>query len=70
MRYVLNSFFNLTIRLLFYCSEYNDMKENLIQYLRKFAETKKVVREEDIKEFFDGMGSRKRPKTSVQTFCR
>lgn len=31
--------------------EYNNMKENLKQYLQKFAENKKVVREEDIKEF-------------------
>ena len=34
---------------------YNTMKDNLMEYLAKFASSKKVVREEDIKEFFDGM---------------
>ncbi|XP_043287185.1 putative E3 ubiquitin-protein ligase UBR7 [Venturia canescens] len=50
--------------------EYNNMKENLKQYLQKFVENKKVVREEDIKEFFSGMESRKRSKVVVPTFCR
>ncbi|XP_058808215.1 putative E3 ubiquitin-protein ligase UBR7 [Phymastichus coffea] len=50
--------------------EYNKMKENLKQYLQKFAENKKVVREEDIKEFFSGMKSQKRQKVVVPTFCR
>lgn len=50
--------------------EYNNMKERLKQYLQKFAENKKVVREEDIKEFFSGMESKKRPKVVVPTYCR
>jgi E3 ubiquitin-protein ligase UBR7 len=50
--------------------EYNNMKENLKQYLQKFVENKKVVREEDIKEFFSEMKSQKRPKVVVPTFCR
>lgn len=50
--------------------EYNNMKERLMQYLQKFADNKKVVREEDIKEFFSGMESRKRPKVTVPTYCR
>jgi len=41
---------------------YNNMKENLMGYLAKFAEGKKVVREEDIKEFFEGMKSNKKLK--------
>ncbi|RLU21895.1 hypothetical protein DMN91_006272 [Ooceraea biroi] len=50
--------------------EYNNMKERLMQYLQKFAENKKVVREEDIKEFFSEMESKKRPKVIVPTYCR
>ncbi|KAG7211107.1 hypothetical protein KM043_010434 [Ampulex compressa] len=50
--------------------EYNNMKERLKRYLQKFAENKKVVREEDIKEFFSEMESKKRPKIVVPTFCR
>lgn len=50
--------------------EYNNMKERLKEYLQKFAENKKVVREEDIKEFFSGMKSQKRQKVDVPTYCR
>lgn len=50
--------------------EYNKMKNQLKEYLQKFAENKKVVREEDIKEFFSGMESNKRQKVIVPTFCR
>lgn len=50
--------------------EYNNMKERLKQYLQKFADNKKVVREEDIKEFFSEMESKKRPKVVVPTYCR
>ncbi len=32
---------------------YNSMKENLMEYLAKFAQNGKVVREEDIKQFFE-----------------
>ena len=39
---------------------YNNMKQNLMEYLAKFADTKKVVREEDIRDFFDGMKNKKR----------
>jgi len=41
---------------------YNNMKENLMEYLSKFSENKKVVREEDIKTFFEGMKSNKKQK--------
>ncbi|XP_014236038.1 putative E3 ubiquitin-protein ligase UBR7 [Trichogramma pretiosum] len=47
---------------------FNEMKDSLKQYLKKFAETKKVVREEDIKEFFSEMIAQKRRKTEVSTF--
>lgn len=56
--------------LLFSSQEYNNMKDNLKNYLRKFVENKKVVREEDIKEFFSEMESKKRPKVVVPTYCR
>ncbi|KAJ3657279.1 hypothetical protein Zmor_009316 [Zophobas morio] len=48
---------------------YNDLKENLAEYLKKFVENKKVVKEEDIREFFDGMMARKKQKVSVPPFC-
>ena len=44
---------------------YNSMKSNLMEYLKKFAENGKVVRQEDIQEFFEQMKSNKRPRTSV-----
>lgn len=43
---------------------YNNMKENLMEYLAKFAGTDKVVREEDIREFFEGMKANKKQKTA------
>ena len=43
---------------------YNNMKENLMEYLAKFAGTDKVVREEDIKDFFEGMKANKKQKTA------
>lgn len=48
---------------------YNEMQEHLKAYLAKFAENKKVVRAEDIKEFFNGMQTRKRQKVEVPYFC-
>jgi E3 ubiquitin-protein ligase UBR7 len=39
---------------------YNNMKDNLMEYLAKFANSNKVVREEDIKTFFEEMKSNKR----------
>lgn len=41
---------------------YNELKADLSDYLRKFADTKKVVREEDIHEFFQQLKSKKRPR--------
>lgn len=49
---------------------YNSLKGELIDYLKKFAENKKVVREEDIKEFFDQMNSRKRQRIEIPYHCR
>lgn len=49
---------------------YHDMKGHLIEYLKKFQENKKIVREEDIKEFFSSMAARKKQKTAIPYFCR
>lgn len=50
--------------------EYNNLKSQLMDYLKKFADNKKVVREEDIREFFAGLQSQKRQRTEVPYFCR
>lgn len=54
--------------------EYNDMKTELTEYLREFAAQGKVVKEEDIRNFFDSLQSRKRQRVgsanSVQYHCR
>ncbi|KAK6181399.1 hypothetical protein SNE40_009256 [Patella caerulea] len=44
---------------------FNDMKNGLREYLRGFAENGKVVKEEDIREFFSQMQSRKRQRTDA-----
>ncbi|XP_050047116.1 putative E3 ubiquitin-protein ligase UBR7 [Dermacentor andersoni] len=50
---------------------YNNLKTELVDFLKKFADNRKVVREEDVREFFSGMEARKRRKTSaVPYFCR
>lgn len=52
--------------------EYNTLSSSLRDYLRKFAENKKVVRDEDIKEFFSQLAAnkKKRPGPHVQQFCK
>ena len=51
---------------------YNEMKESLKSYLKKFADEGKVVGEEDIQEFFRNMSqnSAKRQKLEIPKFCR
>jgi len=49
---------------------YNNMKDNLMEYLSKFADNKKVVREEDIKTFFEGMKANKKMRTDPPPSCR
>uniref|UniRef100_A0A6A7G3Y7 E3 ubiquitin-protein ligase UBR7 n=2 Tax=Hirondellea gigas TaxID=1518452 RepID=A0A6A7G3Y7_9CRUS len=44
-------------------TEYNTLSTELREYLRKFADTGKVVRDEDIKEFFAGLQARKKQRT-------
>lgn len=51
-------------------SEYNAMKDQLKEYLQKFADNKKIVREEDIREFFSTMAARKKQKVDMPYFCR
>lgn len=57
-------------QILNYYLEYNNFKSELTDYLKKFAESGKVVREEDIKEFFETMKSRKRPRLDIPYNCR
>ncbi|KAL4239142.1 putative E3 ubiquitin-protein ligase ubr7 [Mactra antiquata] len=51
---------------------FNDMKSALSDYLKRFAENGKVVRAEDIREFFSQMEQRKKQKTDHTPghFCR
>ncbi|KAF2882349.1 hypothetical protein ILUMI_23833 [Ignelater luminosus] len=49
---------------------FNDMKVNLMEYLKKFAENKKVVREEDIREFFSKYDTKKKQKCEIPHYCR
>lgn len=45
---------------------YDELKADLSDYLRKFADTKKVVREEDIHEFFQQLKSKKRARLEFE----
>ena len=49
---------------------YNSMKSSLMEYLKKFAENGKVVRQEDIQEFFQQMAGNKRRKVSIPDNCK
>lgn len=44
----------------FSVAEYQSMSNELKEYLKKFADSKKVVRSEDIEEFFSKLKERKR----------
>jgi len=51
--------------------EYQSFSAELKEYLKKFAENKKVVRAEDIEEFFGKLKERKRQKVQpISHFCR
>ncbi|KAK9507830.1 hypothetical protein O3M35_007604 [Rhynocoris fuscipes] len=47
---------------------YNELKTNLSEYLAKFVANKKVVRKEDINEFFTQMKARKRQKLGTPPY--
>ncbi|KFU94238.1 Putative E3 ubiquitin-protein ligase UBR7, partial [Chaetura pelagica] len=50
--------------------EYNDLKTELTDYLRKFADEGTVVKREDIQHFFEEFQSRKRRRTNrMQYYC-
>ncbi|KAH8362605.1 hypothetical protein KR200_011521 [Drosophila serrata] len=51
-------------------TEYNRMKDKLKEYLQSFAESKKVVTEEDINRFFAGMRNENNDKLGQPYFCR
>lgn len=45
---------------------YDELKADLSTYLRKFADTKQVVREADIHDFFAQLKSKKRPRLEYE----
>lgn len=50
--------------------EYNDLKSELKDYLKQFADEGKVVTSEDIQHFFEGLRSRKRRRLDgMQYYC-
>ncbi|XP_077286634.1 uncharacterized protein LOC143911567 isoform X2 [Arctopsyche grandis] len=49
-------------------TEYNKMKEKLLEFLKTFKDKREVVREEDIKGFFAGMKPKREPDGVY--FCR
>uniref|UniRef100_A0A8D0G7E4 Putative E3 ubiquitin-protein ligase UBR7 n=1 Tax=Sphenodon punctatus TaxID=8508 RepID=A0A8D0G7E4_SPHPU len=50
--------------------EYNDLKSELTDYLRRFADDGTVVKREDIQQFFEEFQSRKRRRTDgIQYYC-
>ncbi|XP_069494061.1 putative E3 ubiquitin-protein ligase UBR7 [Ambystoma mexicanum] len=51
--------------------EYNDMKTELKEYLKRFADEGKVVKTEDIQQFFEELRSRKKRRVDgMQYYCR
>ncbi|XP_068110746.1 putative E3 ubiquitin-protein ligase UBR7 isoform X2 [Hyperolius riggenbachi] len=50
--------------------EYNDLKTELKDYLKRFADEGKVVQSEDIKKFFEDLRSKKRRRLdNMQYYC-
>ncbi|KFP28307.1 Putative E3 ubiquitin-protein ligase UBR7, partial [Colius striatus] len=50
--------------------EYNDLKTELTDYFRRFADEGTVVKREDIQQFFEEFQSRKRQRTNrMQYYC-
>ena len=54
---------------------FNDLKSELTDYLKEFADQGKVVKREDIDRFFEDMQARKRQRiggagAAVQYLCR
>lgn len=49
---------------------FNELKEKLGEFFQKFAENKQVIRESDVREFFDGMHARKKQRVGIPQFCR
>lgn len=49
-------------------TEYNNMRDKLVEFLKDFKDRKEVVKEEDIKEFFAGMKAKREPDGVY--FCR
>lgn len=61
----------LIYKLFIFFAEYNNLSVSLREYLKKFAENGKVVRDEDIREFFSQLSANKKQKNGgMQYFCK
>lgn len=49
---------------------YQELKDKLGEFLSEFKNNKRVVREQDIKEFFEEMNAKKKQRTGIQHYCR
>lgn len=47
---------------------YNELKNNMAEFFRGFAEKKRIIREEDVREFFEEMQAKKRQRTEMPPF--
>jgi len=53
-----------------YINGYNELQDSLKEFLKTFADSKRTVREEDIKGFFEEMSARKRQKVDIPYTCK
>lgn len=49
---------------------YNDLKDNLSDFFKRFAAQKKVIKPEHVKEFFDEMNAKRQKMDVPPYFCR
>lgn len=58
---------------MYYILGYNQFKEELVEWMNELNKKGKVVRPEDVKEFFSGIQARKRARMDdgiPPSFCR
>ncbi|KAK9885652.1 hypothetical protein WA026_012416 [Henosepilachna vigintioctopunctata] len=48
---------------------YNELKTGLADFFKDFAEKRKVIKEEDVREFFEEMQAKKKRRTEMPYFC-
>lgn len=59
--------------MIYFILGYNQFKEELVDWMKELNEKGKVVKPEDVKEFFSGMNARKRARMDdgiPPNFCR